>query len=229
VRAAAADAGRDPDALTPPGPCPTAATRDDEKAAVAASAPAFDAVVAPGAWLAAEVGNMYTASVWAGLAALAERAGAPGLAGQRVLLFSYGSGAIASLFALRACGAGKPGRRFSLESLVANLDLAPRLAARARRSPADLASALAAAAAHHAGPGPAGWTPSAASIASVRPGDWYLAGVDSDARRAYARREKSKDCGGGVPASTTSSPPKVQPLAATAPSTGDLEAHIRVG
>jgi len=230
ARAAVAREGRGPDSA-PPGPPPDF----NEKAAVSATASVFEATVAPGAWLAAETGNMYTASVWAGLAALVERVGAAGLDGQRILLFSYGSGAIATLLSIK-CHARDGAASFNLAALASGLRLAPRLAARRRRSPADLAAALAAAAIHHAGPGPGGWSPSPAGIASVRPGDWYLAGVDAEARRSYARKEGERDGGGGgeveeggaaVPAPSL---PQVQPLAGeTAPSTGDLEALIRVG
>ena len=47
----------------------------DERAAVEATAASFDAYVGPSCWLAAEVGNMYAASVHAGLAALVEARG----------------------------------------------------------------------------------------------------------------------------------------------------------
>jgi hydroxymethylglutaryl-CoA synthase len=229
----------------------------DERAAVAATAPSFESVVAPGAWLAAEVGNMYTASVWAGLAALVERVGAAGLDRQRVLLFSYGSGAVASLFGVRCReggGEGRDGGRFTLSTLASSLGIAARLAARVRRSPADLDASLALAAAHHtSGPGPAGWTPAGGGAAAVRPGAFYLAGVDAQARRTYARRpvevaEESHGEGGGgdgsgeggeggrtttangshAAARPPAAVPQVQPFAA-APSTGDLEAAIRVG
>ncbi|GLC47980.1 hypothetical protein PLESTB_000046100 [Pleodorina starrii] len=58
-----------------------------------------------GSWLQKQVGNSYTACLWQGLASLVWRRGAE-LAGRRVLLFSFGSGTIASLFSLvpRGCG-----------------------------------------------------------------------------------------------------------------------------
>ncbi|GIL79872.1 hypothetical protein Vretimale_12486 [Volvox reticuliferus] len=61
-----------------------------------------------GAWLQKQVGNSYTACVWQGLASLVWRRGTR-LAGQRVLLFSFGSGTIASLLSLVPRGGGASG------------------------------------------------------------------------------------------------------------------------
>src|SRR5262249_58124842 len=53
--------------------------------------------VAPGLEAVSRVGNTYTASLYLCLAALLEREG-PRLAGQRLGLFSYGSGCCAEVF-----------------------------------------------------------------------------------------------------------------------------------
>lgn len=80
---------------------------------VARSEKAFAAKVQPGMLAARECGNMYTASLYGALASLVESQGR-GLEGKRLLLFSYGSGAMASMFCIR-------GRRvegkFSLQQL----------------------------------------------------------------------------------------------------------------
>jgi hydroxymethylglutaryl-CoA synthase len=68
------DEGNEKDASPVVGPGPGF----DERAAVKATAAAFDAYVGPSCWLAAEVGNMYAASVHAGLAALVEAKGGKG-------------------------------------------------------------------------------------------------------------------------------------------------------
>jgi len=49
------------------------------------------------------VGNTYTASVFLGLASLIDRAGSRGelTAGKSVCLFSYGSGALATMYSLQ--------------------------------------------------------------------------------------------------------------------------------
>jgi hypothetical protein len=56
--------------------------------------------VAPGAALQQQLGNLYTASLYSGLASLLSQQGSA-LAGKRMLCFSYGSGVVASMFALR--------------------------------------------------------------------------------------------------------------------------------
>jgi 3-hydroxy-3-methylglutaryl CoA synthase len=53
-----------------------------------------------GAELQRQLGNLYTASLFSGLAGLLAQQGA-GLAGKRLLCFSYGSGVVASMFCLR--------------------------------------------------------------------------------------------------------------------------------
>ena len=66
----------------------------------------FDLQVAPSLRLPAEVGNIYTGSLWMALASLLD-AEAAQLEGQRIGLFSYGSGSAAEQFAGRvAKGAG---------------------------------------------------------------------------------------------------------------------------
>lgn len=55
---------------------------------------------AQGAALQRQLGNLYTASLFSGLAGLLAQQG-PCLAGKRLLCFSYGSGVVASMFCLR--------------------------------------------------------------------------------------------------------------------------------
>lgn len=56
--------------------------------------------MAPGAWLQRQLGNLYTASLYSGLAGLLHLQRSR-LAGRRVLCFSFGSGATGLMFALR--------------------------------------------------------------------------------------------------------------------------------
>jgi hypothetical protein len=77
-----------------------------------AGAGCFEKLAADGCWLQQRLGNLYCGSLYCGLAALVERKGAE-LEGKRVLLFSFGSGTVAKMFALvgrrpSAC-AGLPG------------------------------------------------------------------------------------------------------------------------
>jgi 3-hydroxy-3-methylglutaryl CoA synthase len=50
-----------------------------------------------------QLGNLYTASLYSGLAALLAQQGSA-LAGKRVLCFSFGSGVVSSMFVLRGRG-----------------------------------------------------------------------------------------------------------------------------
>ena len=178
VRAAAAAAGAPP---PPPGPGPDY----EERAAVAASAPSFDAIVGPSSWLAAAAGNMYAASLFGGLAALVETVG-PALAGKRILLYSYGSGASAHLYSIvPRAGSGD----FTLAAAASSLGLRSTLAARVRAPPSALAAALAAAEARHCA---ADYVPDDRRSAVAR-GAWRLVRVDAAHRRAYARRPADDD------------------------------------
>lgn len=74
--------------------------RDAQRAFVALAKPMYEQKVAPGAWLGVEIGNCYTASLYSSLAALVmERKN--DLIDKRILMYSFGSGFAASMFALR--------------------------------------------------------------------------------------------------------------------------------
>lgn len=73
------------------------------------------AQVAPGAWLQRQLGNLYTASLYSGLAGLIHQTAGGGLIGKRLLLFSFGSGVVASLFEVR-CQSGKD--QFTLDNIA---------------------------------------------------------------------------------------------------------------
>ena len=70
--------------------------------------------VEPGTLLPRELGNCYTASLWAGLASLVSAVGGR-LEGRQVLLFSYGSGIASSCFILEG---RRPAVRWRLERLA---------------------------------------------------------------------------------------------------------------
>ncbi|KAL4524742.1 hypothetical protein Ndes2526A_g06852 [Nannochloris sp. 'desiccata'] len=98
----------------------------------------YDRKVRPSTCIARLCGNMYTASVWSGIAQLIETTGAD-LVDRRILLFSYGSGIAASMMSL-------VGRRidgqFSLEWLQSMSDLAMRLERRVPKSSVEFEQAL---------------------------------------------------------------------------------------
>jgi len=114
--------------------------KDLETALKEASAECYQSKVAPGCVASKLIGNTYTASVWLNLACLVAAQGRA-LDGKAVTLFSYGSGALASMLEIvpTATPAGSP---FTLDKMQAALDLFARLDSRERLLPANLAHAL---------------------------------------------------------------------------------------
>lgn len=91
------------------------------------------------------VGNTYTASVFLGLASLIDRAGKRGdlTDGKSIVVFSYGSGALATMYRLHVrTPTGCEGRVFSINDMVENLKLSERLASREEVHPSELDLAL---------------------------------------------------------------------------------------
>jgi hydroxymethylglutaryl-CoA synthase len=126
----------------------------------------FDREVAPSLLLPAEVGNVYTGSLWFSLASLLDREAAS-LEGQRLGLFSYGSGCSAEFFSGRvAPGAG---------AVAARLALPAPLAGRRRYTVAEYEALRAA----EGEPAAAPRTP-----AALRAGEVFFAGLAGE-RRVY--------------------------------------------
>jgi hydroxymethylglutaryl-CoA synthase len=113
--------------------------------------------------------------VYANLLSLID-AKAEGLAGSRVGVFSYGSGAIATMFGLRA----GPG----LGAIQAAVRLQPRLEARREASPQEFTDALKL---REGSYGKVGAVP-AGSVDHVPAGAFYLKEVAGNGARAYARK-----------------------------------------
>lgn len=67
---------------------------------VAIAKPMYERQCAPAAWLAVEIGNCYTASLYSQLAALVYEKENE-VVGKRILMYSFGSGFAASMFSLR--------------------------------------------------------------------------------------------------------------------------------
>ncbi|KAK9790528.1 hypothetical protein WJX73_000126 [Symbiochloris irregularis] len=97
--------------------------------------PQVDAKVQPSTLLSRQCGNMYTASLWGGLAGLVESQGAA-LEGRRLLLFSYGSGAIAAAFCMHG---RRVAGKFSLDQMQTQVKLAQRSFAEIATADGDVA------------------------------------------------------------------------------------------
>ena len=136
------------------------------------------------------VGNTYTASVFLGLASLIDGAGSRGelTDGTTAVVFSYGSGAIATMYRLRVrTPAGDvAGRRvFTVGEMAKKLDLTARLASRELVGPEELDLALETRARMHRSGAP--YSPVYPTLGRMFPGTYYLAGIDSKWVRTYAR------------------------------------------
>jgi hypothetical protein len=140
------------------------------------------------------VGNTYTASVFLGLASLVDQAGGRGelMPGKTVGVFSYGSGAIATMYRLHvrestALSTTSVGERrvFTIDEMVRNLNLTARLASREEVHPQELDLALETRARMHRGGAP--YSPIYPTNGRMFPGTYFLNGIDAKFRRSYSR------------------------------------------
>lgn len=160
----------------------------------------YDRKVKPGCTTSKQLGNCYTGSVYVNLATLVS-AYASKLEDARVLLFSYGSGSIASMFTVRGRRASSS-MRFSLERMASKLNIAARLAAREKVSAEEYSVYMDIRERVYGLPSTTPIQP----IASIAPGAFYLEGIDAKFHRTYARR--------AVGSSTADESPSVASVAA---------------
>ncbi|KAK4105157.1 hydroxymethylglutaryl-CoA synthase [Parathielavia hyrcaniae] len=133
----------------------------------------FQERVNPSIQVATNVGNMYCASVWGGLASLISHVDDATLQGKRIALFSYGSGLAASFFSLRVKG--------STEKISQVLDIPTRLTAR-RQVPPETYDAMCdlRKKAHLQ----KDYVPQG-EVSTIAPGTYYLTKVDDMFKRMY--------------------------------------------
>jgi hypothetical protein len=129
-----------------------------------------------------QIGNTYTASVWMNLANLVSTLG-NGLLNKEIVLFSYGSGALASMLQViprEGCDV-----KFSLENIQKQLNVMNRLATREKLTPEDLSIALKAREESHLGEPP--FLPKFANE-KLFPGTYYLTEITKNYERMYSRK-----------------------------------------
>ncbi|XP_060065136.1 hydroxymethylglutaryl-CoA synthase 1-like isoform X2 [Ylistrum balloti] len=156
--------------------------KEVEKAFMTASKPLFEEKTRRSTLLGNQVGNMYTPSLYGGLVSHLMSHTIEELAGQRIVLFSYGSGLAASMFSLRI---SEDTSKFSaLQVLYSCLsDVKPRLESRQKSSPKEFDRIMKLREDTH---NKAPYVP-VGSTDTLFPGTWYLTGIDSMHRRSYAR------------------------------------------
>lgn len=147
------------------------------------SLPKYNEIVAPNCELSKQIGNTYTASVYMNLANMISNHGAT-LVGQKTVLFSYGSGALATMFAIEAVAASSISPKFSLEFIQRALDIPNRLANRIKKTPDSLSHALQQRENSH------GFTPfyPSQAIDELIPGTYYLVEIAVNFERNYQRK-----------------------------------------
>ncbi len=130
-----------------------------------------------------QLGNTYTASVYLNLAYLVSMQGA-GLVGKSLVLYSYGSGALATMLRVVAHD-GAVNTRFSLQQMQQTLQLTERLNNRVCLTPADLTVALTARETSHSCTLPFHPTFSTETLAV---GAYHLVEVSVNHERIYQRK-----------------------------------------
>eukprot|EP01033_Poteriospumella_lacustris_P007059 gene7059-5083_t len=128
-----------------------------------------------------QIGNTYTAAVYMNLSNLVSAVG-ENLLGKRVVVFSYGSGALASMFSVIARETGHP--VFNLQNIQQVLDLPHRLAAREKCTPAELQAALQT---REDGHGIKPFVPKC-TCDKLAPGTYYVDHINDKSERVYARK-----------------------------------------
>lgn len=160
--------------------------RNVEKAFMTASKETFAAKTKPALLVSNQVGNMYTPSLYGGLASILSSYTLENIPGKRIGMFSYGSGFASTLFSLKVCDDNSPGS--ALWKLMASLeDLKPRLDSRECVEPSIFADTMKLREdTHHLSK----YTPVGA-VEDLFPGTWFLTYVDEMYRRQYSRKPVS--------------------------------------
>lgn len=156
--------------------------REVEKAALNSSTELFSTKTSPSLLVASQVGNMYTSSLYGGLVSLLISKKPSELAGNRVGLFSYGSGLASSFYSLKI--SEDANKISALHKLISGLNsVSTSLSHRRKIEPEvfekfmDIRQKS-----NHSAPyEPIG------SIESFFPGTYYLTNIDEKYRRFYDR------------------------------------------
>ncbi|KAF0697073.1 Aste57867_12220 [Aphanomyces stellatus] len=159
--------------------------RDLDATSRAVSLDMWNRMVEPSCFASRYIGNCYTASVYINLACLVDSVRTQ-LHGKRIMLFSYGSGAVGSIFSFRCVRPESTSAlpAFTVERMSECLNLAARLNTRMKRTPEEFNAHLDLRETSH---GLKSYTP-VQSVDTLFPGTYYLVGVDDKHRRKYARK-----------------------------------------
>ncbi|KAL7694134.1 putative hydroxymethylglutaryl-CoA synthase, beta-ketoacyl synthase, thiolase [Plasmopara halstedii] len=146
----------------------------------------FQTTVLPSCTTSQKIGNCYTAAVYMNLATLVHARFTDLARGARILMFSYGSGSIASMFVLHTREPSDSKSKFTLEKMAQSLDLTTRLERRIKLTPEEYSARLKLRQQSYSVSNGLQLTQ---SISSIPPGEFYLDHIDAMGRRFYARSE----------------------------------------
>jgi hydroxymethylglutaryl-CoA synthase len=146
--------------------------------------PLYNEKVATGCEISKQIGNSYTASVFMNLACLISTEGAS-LSGKSISLFSYGSGAMASMLSIVPSAVGTASSSaFSLRRMQEALDIKARLTSREKHVVSDLTEALKK---RENALSSAPYSP-VFSTDDMFPGAFYLEEINAASERVYRRK-----------------------------------------
>ncbi len=133
------------------------------------------------------IGNTYAASVFVGLASLMDKLGRENegqkAIGKTVVVFSYGSGSMASMYRLHVRTPEQ--KRFTIGKMSQAIDFPSRLSSRAQLDAKELDEVMdCREKMHHAG---CPYEPTYDPKERLFPGTYYLTGIDANWTRKYAR------------------------------------------
>jgi hydroxymethylglutaryl-CoA synthase len=161
----------------------TIANKELEKTLASIGNELYAKMVEPSVGFSQQVGNCYTASVHSNLLGLIDNKQGNGLEGKRLGIFSYGSGAIATLFTLDGVASGVHSP-FSLGRIANTVKLSERLAARKEASPEEFTESMKI---REQAYGKSSYIP-VGSLDNIAPGTFYLKEVTGNHARVYGRK-----------------------------------------
>lgn len=154
--------------------------RDLEKTSQVVAKQLYDLKVQPSTLLPKQVGNMYTASLYAAFASVVHNK-CNELDGRRIVMFSYGSGLTSSMFSFKLHEGQHP---FSLSNITSIMNITAKLGARHVFSPEQFVENMKLMEHRY---GSKDFVTSK-DTSLLAPGTFYLTHVDSMYRRYYAKK-----------------------------------------
>ncbi|KAF5181565.1 Hydroxymethylglutaryl-coa synthase [Thalictrum thalictroides] len=160
------------------------ASRDLEKTSQQVAKQLYNAKVQSTTLVPKQVGNMYTASLYAAFASLIHNKHSE-LDGKRVVMFSYGSGLTSTMFSFRLRECQNP---FSLSNIATVMDISGKLKSRREVSPEKFIDNLQLMEHRYGGKD----FVTSKDVSLLSPGTFYLTQVDSMYRRFYSKKAKKE-------------------------------------